>query len=365
MPVAWIALNLVKGLGPVRIKNLIETYGTPDAVFEVPPSRLVQQGMLSSAIASQLHDSTLFKKAEKQCREAEKLGVSIVALTDSRYPAYLKEIFAPPPVLFIKGNLKVFEQHGIGVIGTRNPTVYGKQTTRKIVGSLVNRNLVIISGLARGIDTVAHEICLEAGGYTVAVLGCGIDIIYPKTNKALAEKICTKGALVSEFPFGTAPETFNFPRRNRIISGLSAGVVVIEAGPKSGSLITANYAVQQGRDVFAVPGPIYSPQSLGTFNLIKDGAIPARDGNEIAESLSVISNTHSMKCNTASFVTAQVDLLNEMERSIFESLSMVPCRIDEIAEKTGRKIADLFDALLNLELRGVIRQVSGQMYIRA
>ncbi len=362
MPLHWIALNAIRGLGPVKIKQLLEKYGEPEAVFEQSPSKLIQQGVLSESIATQLSDPSIFKFAQEQLNWAEKLKVSVITLKDSAYPTYLKEIFAPPPVIYVKGKIGVIQKHAVAVVGTRLPTVYGKKVTDSICTELVEQRLVVVSGLARGIDTCAHQSCVEHRGETVAVLGCGLDRCYPSENRGLADKVVENGALLSEFPLGTPPESYNFPRRNRIISGLSAAVLVVEAGIKSGSLITAHYALQQGREVFAVPGPISSPVSTGTFNLIKEGATPARSGYEIAESLKVTTLTvkHHTSCPALGF---SMELLQDSEKVVFEQLSSIPVRIDEISERTGIPLAGLFPLLLNLELRGFIRQQSGQTYV--
>jgi len=363
MTISWIALNSVKGLGPVRIKQLIEKFGTPEAVFKEKPRAFA--GIIPEMCISGLSDPQLFEQAEEQIRKAGKIGAEILTLEDMRYPMYLKEIFAPPPVLFVRGSLSAFTKHAVAVVGTRNPTLYGKTATTAITADLVGANTAIISGLARGIDTYAHEVCVANGGSTIAVLGSGIDTIYPSSNGQLAEKLQEKGALVSEFPLGTPPDAFNFPRRNRIISGLSAGVLVIEAGEKSGSLITAHYALQQGRDLFAVPGPITSQMSRGTFNLIKQGAVPVRCGNDIIEAIQVISSSQVMDFSTSCPVPKlPLDLLSQEETSILAFLGSEPSRIDAISEKTGQPVNTLFGILLNLELKGLIRQVSGQQYVR-
>lgn len=362
MPLHWIALNAVKGLGPVKIKQLLENFGEPKAVFNQSPSKLVQQGFVSESIASQLGDPYLFNFAQKQLSWAEKLKISIITLLDSAYPSYLKEIFAPPPIIYLKGKISVVQKTAVAVVGTRMPTVYGKKVTDSICSELVEQKLVIVSGLARGIDTAAHQSCLIHKGETVAVQGCGLDRCYPPENRDLSEKIVENGVLLSEFPLGTPPEAYNFPRRNRIISGLSTAVLVVEAGIKSGSLITAHYALQQNREIFAVPGPINSPMSNGTFNLIREGAIPARSGYEIAESLKIttLSVKNHTSCPSAGF---SMELLQDSEKEIFEQLSNVPARIDDISTKTGIEIAGLYPLLLNLELKGFIRQISGQMYV--
>jgi DNA processing protein len=362
MPLHWIALNAVRGLGPVRIKQLLERYGEPEAVFNQPPSKLVEQGIVSESIASQLGEPSLFRFAQEQLNWAERLKVSVITYNDSSYPSCLKEIFAPPPIIYVKGRIEVLQRHAMAVVGTRVPTVYGKKVTESICTELVERRLVIVSGLARGIDTCAHQSCISHKGETVAVLGCGLDRCYPSENRELSEKIVENGVLLSEFPLGTPPEAYNFPRRNRIISGLSSAVLVVEAGVKSGSLITAHYALQQGREVFAVPGPISSPLSMGTFNLIKNGAVPARSGHEIAQSLKVttLSLENQTGCPSAGF---SMELLQDSEKDVFEQLSTIPVRIDDLSTRTGIPVAALYPLLLNLELKGFIRQLSGQLYV--
>jgi DNA processing protein len=365
MPLEWIALNSVTGLGPVRIKRLIDHYGSAAEVFKRPASELARSGIIPEMCIAGLADRALFIEAEKQRAWAEKAGVAVLTLASENYPPYLKEIFAPPPVIFVRGDLSVFSVHAVGVVGTRTPTVYGKTATISITRELVEHGLAIVSGLALGIDTLAHQTCIEQSGRTIAVLGCGIDRIYPASNALLAKKISGQGAIVSEFPMGTGPEAYNFPRRNRIISGLSAGVLVVEGGEKSGSLITAHYALQQGRDVFAVPGPISSPLSTGPFNLIKQGAIPARSGHEIAEALSLIEHPHlKSAASSGPVISAPLTLLSETERAVYDALSETPCRIDELSEVSGRPVMQLFDLLLNLELKGLARQMSGGRYVR-
>ncbi|MBD3346465.1 MAG: DNA-protecting protein DprA [Chitinivibrionales bacterium] len=365
MPLPWIALNSVKGLGPVRIKNLLEKYGSPEHVFKTSQTQLQQETGLSKAIASQIHNPNLFAEAEKQVELSRRLDVTILTLDNDDYPPLLKEIFAPPPVLYVKGSPDAFTHHAVGVVGTRRASQYGKNATSHIVKGLVRSNLVIVSGLALGIDTTAHQTCLENNGKTVAVFGCGLDTIYPATNRKLAERILENGALVSEFPLGSSPESFNFPRRNRIISGLSAGVLVVEAGEKSGGLITAHYALQQGRDVFAVAGSIFSPQSVGTHKLIKSGAVPVRNAREIVETIQAIDHLKTPHFVEAPKPKVALELLSEKEKKVFEMLSSLPQRIDQLTEKTGLALTDLLGLLLNMELKGLIQQVSGQQFIRA
>jgi DNA processing protein len=258
----------------------------------------------------------------------------------------------------------VFGRHALAVVGTRTPTQYGRQAATVITRQLAEAGVAIVSGLALGIDALAHEACLAAGGRTVAVFGRGIDGVYPPSNRRLAERIVEQGgALVSEFPLGTPPLKHHFPRRNRIISGLAAGVLVVEAGLRSGSLITASYALQQGRDVFAVPGPIFSDKSVGTFNLIKSGATPVRSAADIVEALQVLSHGAAFPGRVAATFPEQ--LLSEEERGVLSRITDAPLRFDQLVTSSGGAIADLLDILLNLELKGAIRQLAGQQYVRA
>lgn len=366
MSLEWIALNSINGLGPVKVKRLVEHYGSAAEVFRRPVSELTRSGLVPEICIPELSNKDLLVEAEKQRALAEKEHVTVLTLASPEYPPYLKEIFGPPPVIFVQGDLSVFSLHAVAIVGTRHPTFYGKTVTPSITRELVGHGLVIVSGLAMGIDTIAHLACLENKGRTVAVLGCGIDQIAPNTAQPLAEKICAGGgAVVSEFPMGTPPEPFRFPRRNRIISGLSAGVLVVEGGEKSGSLITAHYALQQGRDVFAVPGPITSSLSTGPFNLIKEGAIPARSGREIAESLSLIEHPNlRAAASSGRVISSPLSLLSETERAVYDALSDAPRRIDELSDACGRPVMELFDLLLNLELKGLARPISGGRYVR-
>ena len=363
MPLFWIALNSVKGLGPVRIRSLLEACGTPEAVFKEKKSTLAKIPGISDESLTMLRDPRLFEFAENQVTRAKDQRITILTLADPGYPALLKEIFAPPPVLYVKGQSSVFSRRSVAIVGTRRPTPYGRQAAEQLAAGLVERGLAIISGLAAGIDSIAHQVCLDKKGSTAAVLGCGVDQVYPASNKPLAERIEKTGALVSEFPLGTEPESFNFPRRNRIISGLSAGVVVIEAGQRSGALITAHYALQQDRDVFAVPGSIFSEKSIGTFNLIKNGAVPVRTAADIAGSLNC-TEQKALELFPTPVTSMPLHLLTEAERSVFEVLSDTPQRVDTIAQKTTRSAADLLIVLLNLELKGMIRQLAGQQFVR-
>jgi DNA processing protein len=365
--VALLALNAVRGLGPVRIRTLIQQYGSALSLFEQRDG-IAGLAKCAGAFSDGAFDpAAVLDDAEHQFEKATALGVSILTWDHDAYPSLLREIYAPPPILYVKGKLDAFARHACGVVGTRKSSTYGRNATAHIVKQLVEKRVVIVSGLAQGIDTVAHQTCLDACGVTVAVLGGGLDNIYPAANRELADRIAESGALVSEFALGAQPEAYHFPRRNRIISGLSAGVLVVEAPARSGSLITANYALQQGRDVFAVPGPIFAGTSEGTFNLLRSGAIPVRCGADITENMEhlTLPGFADVKAPAVGVVQAMpLDLLTDEERQIVGVLSSEPLRLDAIAEQVKRAVSQLFDVLLNLELKGVIRQVSGQQYVR-
>ncbi|MBD3240796.1 MAG: DNA-protecting protein DprA [Chitinivibrionales bacterium] len=362
MSAEWIALNMVEGLGPVRFKHLLDCFGSPDDVLRQPVDRVVQTGGIPRDVAARIKSPALLDQAQRQLDRCRSDGVTLLTLTDPRYPELLREIFAPPPVLFIKGDLGVFTRNAFAVVGTRAPTGYGRRATSSITRDLTASGLCIVSGLALGIDAVAHQTALDAGGSTIAVLGCGIDFVYPSTNRALAARILERGALVSEFPLGSRPLRYNFPRRNRIISGLSAGVLVVEAGQRSGSLITASYALQQGRDVFAVPGPIFSDKSEGTFNLIRSGATPVRAGDEIVEAIRTLTHSAAPAGQIAS--EFPVELLTDAERTVLENLSDTPLRFDQLGDTLECPITELHSILLTLELKGAIRQLPGQQFVR-
>jgi DNA processing protein len=361
--IAWIALNSINGLGPARIQKLLEKYQTPEKVLKQPPSDIAHLVAIKDEAIEQLRSGESLEMAKEQIKEAARLGITILTLDDDNYPPQLKEIFAPPPVLYVAGNLKVFTAPAVGVVGTRVPSAYGERACSTIVEQMTRHGIVTVSGLARGIDTVAHRTCLDNGGATIAVLGCGLDRVYPQENAPLAERIKEKGAVVSEFPLKMHPAASNFPRRNRIISGLSAGVLVVEAGKKSGALITSSYALQQNRDVFTVPGSIFSDKSEGTFSLLKAGAVPVRSAAEIVESIQIIRSRPPMESVPKPTLPPQ-ELLSEGERVVLEQMAEAPLRIDEIVEKSRKMISELFDILLNLELKGFVKQVAGQQFVR-
>ena len=283
-------------------------------------------------------------------------AIRVVTWEEDEYPRRLKEINQSPPVLFIKGSINVEDDWAVAVVGTRRVTPYGRQVADELGRFLAQNGVTVISGLARGVDAIAHHAALEAGGRTIAVLGSGVDVIYPPEHRKLATEILQQGALVSDYPVGTQPDGVNFPPRNRIISGLSLATVVVEAGEKSGALITAEFAVDQGKDVFAVPGSILNAQSEGTNRLIEQGARPLLKFGEILETLQLEQIPEKQ-------LTRKLNPMTSLEQTLFSQLTSDPTHIDQLCEKTGLSITDVSATLTMMELKGLVSQVGGMNYI--
>jgi DNA processing protein len=280
----WLALRLVPGLGTRRSGQLLERFGSPQTIFRTDHRDLEAVG-INSSIARTISSGCTFEDAATQQELMRKSGTQLLTLGDARYPERLRDIFDPPPVLFARGNIDLLASVCLGVVGTRHPTTYGVAASERLAGDLARAGLTIVSGMARGIDTASHRACLAAGGNTVAVLGCGVDVVYPSENRKLAAEIAAKGLIISEFPMESTAFPQNFPIRNRIISGLSTGILVIEGAQYSGSGITAKLALDQGREVFAVPGNITNKMSWGPNLLIKQGARLVQDWNDVVVDL--------------------------------------------------------------------------------
>jgi len=283
-------------------------------------------------------------------------GIRVMTWEDSDYPRRLKEIDQSPPVLYIKGAINVEDDWAVAVVGTRRVTPYGRQVANEIATYLAQNGVTVVSGLARGVDAISHQAALRAGGRTIAVLGSGVDVIYPPEHRKLAADILAQWALVSDYPVGTSPDGVNFPPRNRIISGLSLATVVVEAGEKSGALITAEFAVEQGREVFAVPGSILAPQSEGTNQLIEQGARPLLKMSEILESLKLERIPEKQQAR-------KLNPMNPIEQNLLQHLSSEPIHIDQICALTGLPIHDVSATLTLMELKGYISQVGGMNYV--
>jgi DNA processing protein len=355
----WIALKRVPGIGPVSYKRLLEEIGPPETVFKAPLARLLSVDGINEKVAWEiLH----FKEKETVVRELERIDahpVSFIHYFHPQYPVHLKNIHDPPPFFYMMGELWKKDDRSIAVVGTRRPTFYGKQVARELAGDLARAQMTVVSGFAMGIDQIAHRAALDAGGRTIAVLGTGIDIDYPHGSMELKEAISAQGAVITEFPMGTPAAPENFPRRNRLISGLSAGVLVVEAAEKSGSLITAGLALEQGKDVFAVPGSIHSEFSRGSHYLIKCGAKLVEKVSDILEEVDGQFQ--------AAISFSEPPLLQDLppdEKKIYDILSVEPVHLDDISIQLNWPPHRSSDLLLRLELKGLVSQVGGNQFIR-
>jgi DNA processing protein len=357
----WLALKMIPNLGNITYKRLLDSFGDPANVFTADLKDLVEVEGLRVETAKRIVARAWEGDPDEELRGLRKIGVRLINILDPSYPKDLREIHDPPPLLYLKGNNIPSNHTMVGVIGSRNPSHYGLKITEEICQGLAIRKIAVVSGMARGIDSAAHWGCLTGRGFTVAVLGSGIDIIYPESNRRLFDHIVERGSVITEFPLGTPPEPRNFPIRNRIISGLSKGVVVVEASKRSGSLITASLALEQGREVLAVPGSIESFKSTGTHLLIKQGARLVENADDILEEL-------GLNYPYASQVTTKKKIalppLDEDERRVYEILGNYPIHIDQIVRNSEMDAAWVASILTRLELKGVIKQLPGKMFVR-
>ncbi len=365
----WLALKQVLGVGAVLYKRLIENFKTPEAVFSADEEALFAVEGISESVARNILTFKDFDSAKREMEKIEKDGVTLLTLNHPEYPPLLLTIYDPPPILYRKGLAGGATTHPdpypIAMVGTREMTSYGKSVAEKIAGELARVGITIVSGFARGIDATAHRAALAANGSTVAVLGCGIDVIYPKEHKKLYDEMIEKGMIFSEFPMGAHPEPRYFPQRNRMISGLSLGCVVVEASLKSGSLITARLALEQGREVFAVPGSIFSETSTGVHHLIASGAKLVADVQDILkELLPQLKANKQQEIIFAPIITKNAPVLNGDEGKLYQILSLEPKQINAIIEESSLAPSVVSYCLLELELKGVVRQLVGQFFIR-
>jgi len=370
----WFVLRAVKGLGDATVCRLVQAFGSPEAVLAASADDLLTLGGLSSSLAQAIQrglDRETQQEIDRELKSLERLRLSVVTYLDVTYPPRLRTIHDPPPLLYMSGGLSEADHHAVAIVGARRATQAGRLLTEQLSQELASAGFTIVSGLARGIDAAAHRGALAAQGRTVAVLGCGIDRTYPPEHLALRKKIEERGAVLSELPLGAYPHAYHFPKRNRIISGLSIGVVVVEAAPKSGSLITARLAAEQGREVFAVPGSVQSEQSRGTNGLIKQGAKLAECADDIIEELlpqmepAFRARMEERRAVLTRQVQSSVPALQQDEAALYAVLSTEPVHIDELIIKTGLPAAQVMSLLLSLELRGAIRQLPGRSCIKA
>ncbi|MCU0509436.1 MAG: DNA-processing protein DprA [Anaerolineae bacterium] len=352
----WIGFNKARGIGPARLRALLDAFGNVEAAWNAPVDALRDVGLDRRSIQN-LVELRGRCDLEAELARIRKAGVDVLTWDDPRYPARLKAIGDSPPVIYLRGDLRPEDDFGVAVVGTRGLSNYGREAARSIAEGLAAAGVTVISGLARGIDAVAHRAALDAGGRTLAVLGCGVDVVYPWENRHLAADVIQRGALISEYPLGTQPEATNFPPRNRIVSGLSRGVVVIEAGEQSGALITARFAADQGRDVFAVPGSIFARNSAGTHRLLRDGATPVTSVNDILEAL----NLERVEEHVQAQMVFPAD---PVEAKLLEQLGDEPVHVDELCRATGLPIATVTATLALMELKGMVRGAGGMSYVR-
>lgn len=352
---AYLALNHAKGLGPRKIKLLVEHFGSAEAVLEATRDDLLAVENVGPGLAQAVLTAKESDWPRQELVRAKRLGVQLVHLEDERYPASLKAVYDPPPVLYVRGNLPTIPQV-VGIVGTRDASEYALHFTEKLARDLAEAGVVVVSGLALGVDSAAHRGAASvAGGQTVAVLGSGVDVVYPRQNQELARTIVSgHGAVVSEYALGTPPRASNFPGRNRIINGLGSGVVVVEAGTKSGALITADYALEEGRTVFAVPGRAGDPRSSGTLALLKQGAVLVQDVTDVLSELGW----------DASAPTPRPALsLPPGEAALIETVARLGTPLlDDLVLAAGKSAAELLPLLTMLELKGLIKSLPGGRY---
>lgn len=358
----WLSLQMIQGIGPVTQKRLLGRFGSPEAVLNASYADISALDWISERTKSHLLKGP-DEKAVKGCTEKlEALGAWVMPINDSLYPSMLKEIHDPPILLYGLGDPKCLNNKGVSIVGSRRATTYGMKVAKELASGLVLHGFSIISGLAPGIDTASHLAAVEGSGCTIAVKGCGLDVPYPKENQGLARRIQGKGAVITEFIPGTQPEPYNFPRRNRIISGLSLGVVVVEGGEKSGSSITARCALDQNRSVMAVPGSIYSYNSKRPHMLIKEGAKLVETAKDIIQELSYMDA--EFKSTSSKAVDLLSSLMSSDEIKIYENLGPYPVHIDDLVQITGMAVAIVNSTLLQMELKDLVQALPGQMYQR-
>jgi DNA processing protein len=351
----WVGFNYVKGVGAVRTRVILEHFGTLENAWNASTSSFEQIGLPAKTLENLIATRAQID-LERIWQGLLEKNIQVITWDDEIYPRRLKEVDQPPPVLYVLGKFTAEDEWAVAVVGTRRMTVYGRQVTEDLATYLAHNGISVVSGLARGVDSAAHSSALKAGGRTLAVMGCGVDQIYPPENRKLMQEIIQHGAILSEYPPGTPPEGTNFPQRNRIISGLSQATVVVEAGDTSGALITATFAAEQGREVFAVPGNILSPQSRGCNRLIRDGAHPYLKPEDVLEQLN-LEQVQEYK---------QARLLmpaDEIESALIKVMENETLPIDEITSRTGLTADKVSAALTIMELKGMVRQMEGMSYM--
>jgi DNA processing protein len=353
----WVGFNRIQGLGRAKFSCLETHFGDLERAWKASAAELKAAGLDSKSIEA-IVVSRPDISPDSELERLERNHIKPLTWNDSAFPARLKEIYDVPPVLYVRGDITPEDEWTIAVVGTRRATIYGREVTERLVTELVRNRITVVSGLARGIDSIAHRTALESGGRTIAIFACGLDIVYPPENVKLAQAVIEHGAIVSEYPLGTKPKADHFPRRNRIMSGISLGVLVTEAGEGSGAMITASLALEQNREVFAVPGSILSPASRGVNRLIKEGAKLVSEVQDILEELNLTMIPRQMEMR-------ELVPENETESLIMRHLSHEPIHIDEVCRSSSLPIATVSSTLAMMELKGIVRQMGGMNYILA
>lgn len=352
----WVGFNKVPGIGPMRLKLILEALGSIEEAWHASTDELRNIGLGQKTIEEFVRIRSELD-LDEEINRIHSYGFKVISWESDKYPVRLKEIDSPPPVLYCWGDFDPNDRWAVSIVGTRRMSAYGEAVTQELSSALAMNGITVISGMARGIDGVAHRTALENGGRTIAVLGSGLDYLYPPEHRQLAKEISENGVVATDYPLGTRPEARNFPPRNRIISGLGLVVVIVEAGEGSGALITAHFALDQGREVFAVPGKIHSRTSVGTNQLIRDGAIPFLSVEDVLEALNFD-------------VIVRQEVINEfmpedeVERMVYEKLSFEPIHVDAIRAACGLPVSKITASLAMLELKGRARQIGGMQYIK-
>lgn len=357
---AYIALNMVDGIGPVKVRAMIDALGAPEAILQATAADLMRVPGIGAQLAARIEAIEQTLDIAEEIKQAGRIGVRIVTFIDDDYPEPLKQIYDPPLALYLRGTFAASDRHAVAVVGSRRTTHYGRTVADRLSYQLAKVGMTVVSGLARGVDTAAHEGALKGGGRTGAVLGAAIDRLYPPENQELADRVAAQGFVVSEFPLGTEPGKTTFPMRNRIVSGLCMGVVVVEAGRGSGALITANQAMEQGRSVFAVPGRIDSPSSKGCHQLIQQGARLVDDIDDILEEFSYLIPPETKK-RVESLDDGPTVSLTGVEQAIVRELWAGPKDIDALTRTIGLSVAEISTHAMALEMKRVARMRPGRM----
>ena len=350
----FVDLYAVPRMNETRLKNLLARFRTPERVMDAAVSDLLEVKGIDKELAAAIRSYRRSDETARRLEAAKVMGIGTIGYADESYPENLKQLAHMPPVLFVRGEIQAEDKTAAAVVGTRVPSYYGRQVAEKLGRELALHRVTVVSGLARGVDTFAHKGALDGGGRTLAVLGCGVDVYYPPENRKLYDAVSASGALISEFSLGVEPLAMNFPKRNRIVSGLSQAVVAVEAGEKSGVLNTVAWANDQGRAVFAVPGNITSQQSLGVNRLLKDGARLLLSVDDVLRELGVAKRAEER---------ARVEVAAE-EKPVMEFLTAEPVHVDEICEGLGMPMAGLLSVLMQLEIKGLVRQLPGKYFVK-